>query len=309
MKTTQVDDRLPEGTVTFLFTDIEGSTELLKQLGDEYATLLSEQREILRETFALWNGQEVDTQGDSFFVSFPRATQAVSAAVEILRNLHDHNWPDGVNVRLRMGLHTGEPLSWDEGYVGIDVHRAARIAHVGHGGQVLLSETTTPLVRDDLPSGVSLLNLGRHRLKDMRRPERLHQLVIDGLPSGFSPLTSIESLPPEVPVEMGPVKLPLFLQSEEEVPDPLFVGRERALDRLNGYLQAAIEGRGGIVFVTGGPGRGKTALLEAFSRQASEERAELLTAWGECSAYTGMGDPYLPFRQVMGMLTGDLESR
>jgi class 3 adenylate cyclase len=101
MKTTQVDERLPEGTVTFLFTDIEGSTELLQQLGDEYAALLAEQREILRKTFSRWNGQEVDTQGDSFFVSFPRATQAVSAAVDIQRTLHDHNWPAGVNVRLR----------------------------------------------------------------------------------------------------------------------------------------------------------------------------------------------------------------
>ncbi|MES0344670.1 MAG: adenylate/guanylate cyclase domain-containing protein, partial [Anaerolineales bacterium] len=156
MKNQYTDDRLPEGTVTFLFTDIEGSTELLKQLEDQYADLLAQQRDLLREIFDQWDGQEVDTQGDSFFVSFPRATQAVSAAVEIQQSITEHEWPEGVEVRLRMGLHTGEPLTWAEGYVGMDVHRAARIAHVGHGGQVLLSETTTPLVRDKLPEGVSL---------------------------------------------------------------------------------------------------------------------------------------------------------
>jgi len=123
----------PEGTVTFLFSDIEGSTELLKQLGDGYVTLLSEQRDVLRVTFSRWSGREVDTQGDAFFYSFPRATQAVSAAVDAQGALTSHAWPEGVEVRVRMGLHTGEPLTWDEGYVGMDVHRAARIAHVGHG--------------------------------------------------------------------------------------------------------------------------------------------------------------------------------
>ena len=300
---------LPEGTVTFLFTDIEGSTELLKQLGDEYATLLSEQREILRETFALWNGQEVDTQGDSFFVSFPRATQAVSAAVDVQRTLHDHKWPDGVHVRLRMGVHTGEPLSWDEGYVGIDVHRAARIAHVGHGGQVLLSETATALVRDDLPDGVTLLDLGRHRLKDMHRPERICQLAIERLPSEFPALKSLEALPPEVPIDLGPVKLPAFLEKLEEPPASVFVGRDRELKLLEGFLDQALEGRGQVVFLTGDPGRGKTALLNAFARGAMDRHPDLLVASGECSAYTGVGDPYHPFRGVMGMLTGDLETQ
>ena len=300
---------LPEGTVTFLFTDIEGSTELLKQLGDEYATLLSEQREILRETFALWNGQEVDTQGDSFFVSFPRATQAVSAAVDVQRTLHDHKWPDGVHVRLRMGVHTGEPLSWDEGYVGIDVHRAARIAHVGHGGQVLLSETATALVRDDLPDGVTLLDLGRHRLKDMHRPERICQLAIERLPSEFPALKSLEALPPEVPIDLGSVKLPAFLEKLEEPPASVFVGRDRELKLLEGFLDQALEGRGQVVFLTGDPGRGKTALLNAFARGAMDRHPDLLVASGECSAYTGVGDPYHPFRGVMGMLTGDLETQ
>ncbi len=301
---------LPGGTVTFLFTDIEGSTELLERLREQYTILLADQREILRGAFKKWNGHEVDTQGDAFFVAFPRATDAVKAAVEAQRALAEHAWPEGEEVRVRMGLHTGEPLEISqEGYVGVDVHRAARIAHVGHGAQVLLSETTTPLVRDELPGGVSLLNLGRHRLKDMRRPERIHQLDIEGLPAEFPPLNSLEALPPEVPINMGPVKLPSFLEEMEEAPAPVFVGRECELEELDGFLQKALDGQGGLAFVIGGPGRGKTALLEAFSRRASEARADLLVVWGECSAYTGMGDPYLPFRQIMRMLTGDLESR
>lgn len=183
---------LPAGTVTFLFTDIEGSTRLLKQLGEAYATLLADQRTIMRLAFDKFAGREVDTQGDAFFVSFPRATQAVVAATEIQRALAKHTWPSGVAVRVRMGLHTGEPWLVEEGYLGMDVHRAARIAHIGHGGQVLLSETTAPLVQDELPEFVELLDLGYHRLKDLRRPEHIHQLVINELPSEFPPLNSLE---------------------------------------------------------------------------------------------------------------------
>ncbi|MDX1438078.1 MAG: adenylate/guanylate cyclase domain-containing protein, partial [Anaerolineales bacterium] len=156
---------LPVGTVTFLFTDIQGSTRLLDQLGpDRYADLLVTQREVLRAAFAWFNGTEIDTQGDSFFASFPRASEAIAAVVQIGRAVAEQSWPDDVEVRLRMGLHTGEPWLIEEGYVGMDVHRAARIGHAGHGGQVLLSETTTALVVDELPEGVSLRDLGRHRL-------------------------------------------------------------------------------------------------------------------------------------------------
>ncbi len=309
MKAVQIDDRLPEGTVTFLFTDIEGSTELLKQLGEGYVTLLSEQRDILRDTFSRWNGREVDTRGDAFFYSFPRATQAVSAAVNAQGALTSHAWPEGVEVRVRMGLHTGEPLTWDEGYVGMDVHRAARIAHVGHGGQVLLSATTAPLVRGELPEGVALLTLGRHRLKDMKYPERITQLVIDDLPSEFPPLTSLEALPSDDPLSLKSAHLPAFLEEAEAEPQPpVFVARERELEMLNSYLQNAVEGLGGVVFLTGGPGRGKTALLEEFGRQAIDHHPDLLVVGGECSAYRGIGDPYLPFRRMMAMLTGDVEA-
>jgi len=191
----------PSGTITFLFTDIEGSTQLLSQLRDQYATLLADQRRILRDAFADWHGQEVDTQGDSFFVAFPRATQAACAAVEIQRALAANTWPEDVKVRVRMGLHTGEPLKDEEGYVGMDVHRAARIAHVGHGGQVLLSETSAALVRDELPEGVSFLDLGRHHLKDLHQPEHIRQLVIEGLPSEFPPLKTRDAYPNNLPVQ------------------------------------------------------------------------------------------------------------
>ena len=129
---------LPEGTVTFLFTDIEGSTQLLDRLGDQYEELISSHHAIVRQALARWNGREIDTQGDAFFAVFPKATGAISAVVDIQRNLYERIWPKGVQVRVRMGLHTGEPSLVDEGYMGMDVHRAARVGHVGYGGQVLL---------------------------------------------------------------------------------------------------------------------------------------------------------------------------
>jgi ABC-type oligopeptide transport system substrate-binding subunit/class 3 adenylate cyclase len=302
---------LPEGTVTFLFTDIEGSTQLLDRLRDQYATLLADQRSILRSAFAKWNGSEIDTQGDAFFVAFPRATEAVSAVVDIQRTLATHTWPQNVEVRVRMGLHTGEPLKAEEGYVGMDVHRAARIAHVGHGGQVLLSETTTPLLRDELPEGVSLLDLGRHRLKDLRQPEHIRQLVIEGLPSEFPPLKSLEELPPELALGLGAVHLPSFLEPDAETEGqvPVFVARERELAQLDGCLQEMLSGEGKVVFLEGGPGRGKTALLEAFARSAIATHPDLLVFSGDGNAHTGIGDPYLLFREALSMLSGDVEAK
>ena len=173
---------LPSGTVTFLFSDIEGSTALLKQVGDDrYARLLADHRQILRDAFGAREGQEIDTQGDAFFYSFPRARDAVAAAVEAQRGLASYQWPDGVTVRVRIGLHTGEPAMGEEGYTGLDVVRAARIAAVGRGGQVLLSETTRALVGSDLPDGVSARAIGAQRLKDIDRPEPLHELVMTGV--------------------------------------------------------------------------------------------------------------------------------
>jgi YVTN family beta-propeller protein len=183
---------LPSGTVTFLFTDIEGSTALVKQIGPAYADVLADHQRVLREAFAAHGGHEVDTQGDSFFVAFRRAKDAVAAAVDAQRDLAAHAWPQGVDVRVRMGLHTGEPQVGEQRYVGIGVHKAARIGAAGHGGQVLLSSTTRELVEDELPTGVTIRDLGERRLKDLERPERLFQLVIEGLRSDFAALKTLD---------------------------------------------------------------------------------------------------------------------
>jgi class 3 adenylate cyclase len=200
---------LPSGTVTFVFSDIEGSTSLLKQLGDErYAELLVTHRRIVRETFGTLHGQEIDTQGDAFFYSFPRARDAVTAAVEVQRAHEREEWPDNVSVRMRLGLHTGEPAIGDEGYTGLDVVRASRIAAVGRGGQVLLSETTRAIVAGDLPDGVKLRSLGDQRLRDIDRPEPLHELRIEGVPT--TPAATDGDLDlPEIPDPSG--TLPAWL--------------------------------------------------------------------------------------------------
>jgi class 3 adenylate cyclase len=182
------EDGLLSGTVTFLFTDIEGSTELLKRLGrDEYETVLAEHAELLRAAVAAYGGRVVDTQGDSLFCAFPTARAAVSAATEAQRDLALHVWPEQVRVRVRMGLHSSEPKSGGDRYVGIGVHRAARIGAAAHGRQILVSETARALVADDLPAGVSLRDLGVHRLKDIDEPVRLYQVVATGLDERFPP--------------------------------------------------------------------------------------------------------------------------
>ncbi len=197
--------QLPTGTVTMLFTDIEGSTRLLQQLGDRYAGVLAEFRHLMRTAFQHWSGHEVDTQGDAFFVVFARAIDAVMAAVDAQRSLASHSWPQGTTVRVRMGLHTGEPSLTSEGYVGLDVHRAARIMSAGYGGQVLLSQTTRDLVEHELPVGVRLRDLGEHRLKDLGHPMRLFQLVIADLPADFPPLKTLDAHPNNLPVQPTPL--------------------------------------------------------------------------------------------------------
>jgi predicted ATPase/class 3 adenylate cyclase len=179
---------LPVGTVTFLFTDIEGSTRLLQQAGDAYGSLLDDHRRLLRAAFDAHSGREVDTQGDSFFVAFTGPGQAVAAAAKAQQALADHAWPPPFTVRVRMGVHTGEVSEANGSYVGVAVHRAARIAAAGHGGQILLSDATAALVRDRLPEGGKLHDLGEHRLKDFADPARLYQLDLPGLPSTFPPL-------------------------------------------------------------------------------------------------------------------------
>jgi class 3 adenylate cyclase len=179
---------LPGGTVTFVFTDIEGSTRLLQELGDEtYGQVSADHRRLVRETFGAHAGTEIDTQGDAFFFSFPRARDAVAAAVDAQRALHDHEWPVGREVLVRMGVHTGEPHVGEEGYLGLDVVRAARISAAGHGGQILISETTRALIGNQLPEGVAVHDLGEQHLKDVQH-EHIYELTIDGRETSPTPL-------------------------------------------------------------------------------------------------------------------------
>jgi DNA-binding SARP family transcriptional activator/class 3 adenylate cyclase/tetratricopeptide (TPR) repeat protein len=184
---------LPSGTVTLLFTDIEGSTRLVRELRGGYADVRDAHRRLLRAVFETYEGHEIDTQGDAFFVAFRRANDAVAAAAQAQQALAEHEWPEGSDVRVRMGVHTSEPTVGDEGYHGLGVHRAARICAAGHGGQVLLSNITRDLVEDELPDRLSLIDLGEHRLKDLERPERIHQLVYPGVPAAFPPLKTLEA--------------------------------------------------------------------------------------------------------------------
>ncbi|MGH7554278.1 MAG: adenylate/guanylate cyclase domain-containing protein, partial [Longimicrobiales bacterium] len=150
----------PRGTVTFLFSDMEGSTRLLQQIGAAYSSVLEDKKRLTLEAFERHGGRLVDTAGDGLFVAFERARDALSATIEAQRALAAHAWPAGAVVRVRMGLHTGEPVVSGTGYVGIDVHRAARIAAAAHGGQIVISEATRQLIADSLPDGVELLDLG-----------------------------------------------------------------------------------------------------------------------------------------------------
>jgi YVTN family beta-propeller protein len=181
--------QLPSGAVTFLFTDIEGSTRLVKQLRDRYPAVLADHQRLLRAAFSAHGGHEIDTQGDSFFVAFANAREALLAAVDGQLALTSHAWPEGADVKVRMGLHTGQVVASEGRYTGLAVHRAARIGAAGHGGQILLSQATQTLLEDEEEDlHVSLLDLGEQRLKDLDRPVRLYQATSDGLPTTFPPV-------------------------------------------------------------------------------------------------------------------------
>ena len=214
---------LPQGTVTFVFTDIEGSTELLKQLGERYREVLSEHRRIVRESFGAAGGVEMDTQGDAFFFVFTRAGDAVAAAADAQRAHASATWPEDAKVRVRIGLHTGEPHVGDEGYLGLDVVRAARICTDARGGQVLLSETTRSLLGSRLPDGVAVFPLGERHLRGLDEPERVYELAIDEP----EPVPAEEPTVPAVVDEKAPAR----------------VGRdiETRFEDLGSRLAAAIE--------------------------------------------------------------------
>ena len=238
---------LPAGTVTLLFSDIEGSTALLSRLGDQYARALSAQRAVLRAAFDECRGRELGTEGDSFFAVFESAGEAVRCCIAAQRALASHDWPCGVQVRVRMGLHSGEPARHEDGYVGLDVHRAARIAAAAHGGQVVLSDATRQLAGSRLPAGVSLRDLGWHWLKDIEAPERIYQLVAAGLEEHFPPLKSLGA-------QASSPRLPVLTDS--------FVGRDRELAEVRGLI-----GTHRLVSLTGPGGCGKTRLATEVARE------------------------------------------
>lgn len=229
----------PTGTVSFLFTDIEGSTLLLRELGGEYRDALDDHRRLLREVFSRYQGYEVDTQGDAFFVAFHRAQDAARAAHDAQTVLAAHTWPSGHDLRVRIGIHTCEATATAEGYVGIGVHRGARICSAGHGGQVVVSQATHDLLQDE-EIGTPLVDLGEHRLKDLSQPQRLFQLVVDGVADVFPPLRTLENRLTNLPVQ--PTQL---------------IGREREVAELRMLLE-----RDGVrlVTLTGPGGTGKTRL-------------------------------------------------
>src|SRR5689334_1053536 len=227
---------LPSGTVTLLFTDIEGSTRLLRRVGDAYSDLLAEHRRLLAEAFERHRGTIVDSEGDAFFVAFASARDAVAGAEAAQRSLAAHPWPGDEELRVRIGLHTGEPRLVDGRYVGLDVHHAARVMAAGHGGQVLLSESTRALLAD----ATRLRDLGEHRLKDLSHPQRLYQLEVDGLPAEFPPLKTLDNHPTNLPVQTS-----------------AFIGREQELEATGALLE-----RDDVRLLTliGPGGTGKTRL-------------------------------------------------
>lgn len=240
---------LPTGTVSLLFSDIEGSTALLSRLGSSYVAALSGQREVLRASWAAHGGTEIGTEGDSFFVVFSTAEEAVAAAAQAQWDLAHFAWPDGEQVQVRIGIHTGSPKVHDGGYVGMDVHRAARIAAAAHGGQVVVSEVTARLVTDRLPVGATMRDLGRHQLKDIPQPEHLFQVSLADLQVEFVPLKTVGAV------------------SNLPAPPTPLVGRDDEITELLGLLRSpAVR----LITLTGPGGSGKTRLAIGAAARLTE---------------------------------------
>jgi predicted ATPase len=248
---------------------MEGSTRLLQRLGDRYRNVLADYRQLLRTAVGQWHGHEVDTQGDAFFVAFARATDATAAALAIQSALAAHPWPHEVTVRARIGLHTGEPQLTAERYIGVDVHHAARIMSAGHGGQILLSQTTRELAEAHLPPDASLLDLGQHRLKDLQRPGHLFQLSLAELPAAFPPLKTLDAHPHNLPIQ--PTAL---------------IGREKVVGTLCELLRRP-EVR--LLTLSGPAGVGKTRL----GLQVAAELSDLYTDGVYLVPLAPLSDPAL----------------
>jgi predicted ATPase/class 3 adenylate cyclase len=242
-------------TLTFLFTDIESSTALLRRLGEGvYARVLADHHSLIRSGLTSHGGREVSTQGDGFFAVFSSPRACVAAVAEMQQALETHGWPGGEHVRVRMGVHTGEAAQTSTGLVGLDVHRAARVAAVAYGGQMLLSQTAAALVRDSLPPNTALRELGAHRLKDLGSPEQIFQLEVAGLQAAFPALRSLgnPALRNNLPAQLA-----------------TFIGRDRELAELRALIESSR-----LVTLTGAGGSGKTRL-------SLQVAAELLDGSGD----------------------------
>ena len=245
---------LPSGTVTFVFTDIEGSTNLARSLGTaQWGDVLVQHAAIVRAAAAAHEGAIARTEGDSFFLAFRSARQALAFAADAQRALHGQEFAHGAKVRVRMGMHTGEnarPGTQADAadYVGFDVHRAARVSSAAHGGQVLISSTTRTLVGDEVPEGLTLRDVGEHRLKDIPSPDRLHQLVVEGLPAEFPPLRTLERAPNNLPVQLTS-----------------FIGRKKELAEVRALLE-----RARLLTLVGPGGTGKSRLSLELAAQVMD---------------------------------------
>ncbi len=267
---------LPTGTVTFLFTDVEGSTRLLELLGERYRDVQVRHDAILRAAIAEGNGREVSTEGDAFFAVFPTPSGAVRAATRAQQELAATQWTAGAVVSVRMGLHTGEGNLGGDNYLGLDVNRTARIAAAAHGGQVLLSDATRVLVERSLPPGTWLQDLGQHRLKDLLQPVRLHQLVVEGLEQDFSAPRTLDARPHNLPAQLT-----------------RFIGRANEIARIRELL---VTNR--LVTLTGPGGTGKTRL-------ALQVAAESLTGFHDGGFFVDLAaltDPGLVPQEVASAL-------
>lgn len=264
-------------TVTFLFTDVEGSTDLVRRLGDQaYSALLADHHRLLRDSVRAHQGREVDTQGDAFFIAFAEAIDAAAAALAIQRAVGTHPWPATTPLRVRVGLHTGDALRTGTGYVGMDVHRAARICAAGYGGQILVSQTTRDAVLDRLPDQATLRLLGRYRLKDLQEPEALYQLVHPELAVAFPPPRSLDSIPNNLPLQLTS-----------------FIGRERELADVRRLFSTTR-----LLTLTGPGGCGKTRLALQAAAELVDEFPD--GVWlVELAALT---DPALVTQAVAGTL-------
>jgi class 3 adenylate cyclase len=261
---------LPSGAVTFLFSDIEGSTRLVKTLRDRYAQVLGEHRRLVRAAIVSQAGHEIDTQGDAFFVAFATARQAVLCALEVQQALADHDWPPGVSVRVRMGIHTGQAVPVEGAYTGLAVHRAARICAAARGGQVLVSQATQTLIEDEEEElGFALAELGERRLKDLDRPVRLFELAV---------------------AETAPSPAPTL---------PPIVGRDAELRVMSAAFAHAVAGQAQVMLITGEAGIGKTRLVEELTGQArSADQTQVRV--GESAPMAGAALAYGPFVAALG---------